>query len=376
MKLIDRLLIGSFLKMFLGTLMVLLTLFELISFFDLIDDFVQHKADATLVIFYFILRLPEAVLNMAPMAVLIGAILTFSLISRSREVIIMMGAGLSVWRIAAPVLGAALVISMLNFMNGEYLLPPAWKEARNIFDYKIKKKQQNRLTKQNGIWIKADNGTIWNIGFLNTKNEQLSDVLIVSFSDKRNRFASIIGAKTAYRKNDQWIFENGFERTFSDDGNFTEKKFKAKDISSSIEIDELKEAEKVPQEMNFKEIYKYVQAIRKAGYDDTRYTVDMYMKILFPLVCLVMAFIAIPFSIKTHRAAGTLLGVTVGVFLGFIFWFFQSMGVSLGQSGKVAPLMATMMPHIIFTSYAIYMTSREYGTIHYKLLRLFKKLRR
>jgi len=369
MKIIDRLIVGSFLKMFLGTLAVLLTLFEVISFFDMIDDFINYHASVGLTVLYFLLRLPEAVLNMAPMAVLIGAILTFSFISRTREVIIMMGSGMSVWRIATPLILASFLISVLNFANGEYLMPPALKKAREILSYKVRHKERRSLVRKNGIWIKSSDRTVWNIDFLEPRTNHARNLTILNFNEKRNGFATIIKAKKAYLKGDVWILLDGYRRDFNAQKGFSETKFKRLDMKSGVRIEELKEVEKLPQEMNFAEIKEYVQIISQAGFDDTRYRVDMYNKIAFPLACLVMAFIAIPFSVKTERVAGVLLGVTMGVFLGFVFWFFQSMGISLGHSGMINPLLAVMAPHILFILYALLQTSRKYGSIFYTLQR-------
>ena len=343
--------------MFLYTFFVLVTLFMVISFFDLIDDFVAHKAPWSLVGRYFLLKIPEAVFNMTPMAVLIGAILSFSLISRTREVIILLSAGLSIWRITSSVLIASFLISILVFLNGELLLPSTWKTARHIFTHQIKKHSEKGLVKQDKIWLKSEDGKIWNINFLNIKTEELFDVMVMEFAPDKTFFSSILKAKRAEMESGEWIFYDGFERKFIADGNFVEEPFKKRKIPATIQMEELKEAEKLPQEMNFQEMRTYVKKIKRAGYDHTRYSVDMYIKITFPLICLVMAFISIPFSIKTSRTSGALVGISMGISLGFVFWFFFSMGVSLGHSGKIPPLAAAGGAHAIFLIYALYRIS-------------------
>jgi lipopolysaccharide export system permease protein len=115
--------------------------------------------------------------------------------------------------------------------------------------------------------------------------------------------------------------------------------------------------------MNFAEITSYIEHIRKVGYEDTRYTVDRYVKITFPLISVVMAFIAIPFGLRApSRAGGAMGGITLAVTLGFAFWFIFSMAVSLGHSGKLPPLAAAGGAHLLFlggAAYALLSQGRE-----------------
>lgn len=360
MKIIDRYIVTQFLKMFLGTLSVLLTLFILITFFDLIGNFLDNKAELSQLFYYFMLKLPEAAFFMAPMAVLIASILTFSIISRSRELVIMMSCGLSALRIVLPVLSAALVISGLSFLNGDLVLPASWKESERVYQRDIMKRQYVSSSKQDRIWVKTESGAVWNIAHLDSAAEKLYDVTVLEFSKDRSHFSSVITAATAQLAEGQWVFKKGLVRKFGGDGTFSEEPFKEKSFTYAVGFDTFKRSEKRPEEMSFKEIRAYIKRIRAAGYDDTRYMVDMYVKIAFPLVCFVMAFIAVPFGLKTDRAGGLLVGITLSIFLGFVFWFIFSMSVSLGHNGKLPPLLAAGGAHLLFLLFAGYRIITQY----------------
>jgi lipopolysaccharide export system permease protein len=361
MTIIDRYILSIFLRMFLSTFSILLTLFITITFFELIDEFVANEAPYKLVLKYFVMKIPEAALNMAPMAVLIGAILSFSVISRTGEVIILFSAGLSVWRIAAPVIIASIVISGLNFLNSELLMPTTWKAANDIFNVQIKKRPKKGIIRKDKIWIKADDETLWNINFADLKKGILYDIMVLSYTDSRTGFKTIFRAKTATPENGSWIFRDIQERSFDEAGNFTEKKIPEMKVVSSIMFDDVKETEKHPQEMNYEELRKYVDKITAAGFDPTMYAVDMYLKITFPFICLVMAMVAIPYSIRTERATSTFAGVTLGIVIGFTFWFFFSMGISLGHGGKISPIIAASGAHLIFIAFSIYKITVMFG---------------
>ncbi|GMT42526.1 MAG: hypothetical protein IEMM0002_0937 [bacterium] len=360
MKIIDRYVLGQFLKLFFMSIAALVTLFIVISFIDLVDDFLAHQASPSLVVYFFLLKIPEAVFFMMPMAVLIASILTYSLLSRSRELIIMMSSGLSALRIVLPVLGAALALSYLSFLNGDLLLPPSWDKMHRIFKYDIRKQKNVKFGKQNRIWLKTEPGAIWTVSHLDAASGKLHGVTMLEFTPDMSHISTVVNARTAFKEDDIWIFENGTLRTFDGAGKFTEKPFKRKIVNYDVDIAAIKKSEKKTQAMSFGEIRAYISRIRNAGYDDTRYRVDMYVKVTFPLIGFVMAFIAVPFGLKTDRASGVLGGISIAVLLGFVFWFLFSMSVSLGHNGKLPPLMAAGGAHLLFLFAAGYMTISRY----------------
>ncbi len=348
MKIIDKYILGLFLKIFSAVLLALLTLFTVIAFFDNVDDFIKYKATLPQVTAYLFFRLPEALLHMAPMAVLIASILTFSLMSRSREVMVMMSCGFSALRISAPVLSAALAVSFLLMLNVEYLMPASWKESSRIFREDIRNIKSASADRRNFIWLKTSKGKIWNIALLDTDTGTLNGVTVIEFLPGWRGFASITTAAKAYRNNGEWVFLDGARRTFPRDGGFEEDVFSKRSFAFDMDFEELEQVQRKPQEMSLKEINAHIKRVREAGYDDTRYVVDMYSKILFPLATVVMAFIAVPFGLKPHRTEGVLMGIAVAVFIGFLFWFIFSMGLSLGYSGKLPPALAAGGAHLLF----------------------------
>ena len=360
MKIIDRYIFVQFFKLFLATMAVLLSLFVLVTFFDLINDFLENDVKFSLIVYYFALKMPEAMFFMTPMAVLISSVLTFSVISRNREVVLMMSCGLSAFRIVLPVLVAALVLSILSFLNGDMLMPASWKKSEQIYYGDIRNREFVGTRRQDKIWIKTPSGAVWNIAHLDVSEGRLYDVTIMEFSEDRGYFSKVITARTAFLQEGKWVFEDGMVRSFDTDSVFKEETFAKKSFDYGVDFKTLKRSEKKPQEMTFKEIRAYIERIRKAGYDDTRYMVDMYVKVSFPFVALVMAFIAVPFGLKTERAGGIMSGIALSVFLGFVFWFLFSMGVSMGHSGKLPPLLASTGAHLLFLMLAGYKMITQY----------------
>ncbi|MBI2876902.1 MAG: LptF/LptG family permease [Candidatus Tectomicrobia bacterium] len=98
----------------------------------------------------------------------------------------------------------------------------------------------------------------------------------------------------------------------------------------------------------------YVKRIRASGYDATQYTADMHAKLSFPLSCLVMILVGIPFSLRSSRSGGLALGVICGIALGFTYWILSSIGLSLGHAGRLPPLVAGWGANALFLAGSLY----------------------
>ncbi len=363
MNILDRYVYGLFFRYFAGGMALLITLFGMIIFFEVVGDFVRAGSSIGLIGAYFFYRLPEAVYYMTPMAVLTASIIALSIMTRQKETMVLMSCGVSAFRITRPIVAAAALIAAGTFMLGEYVLPSAWANAADIWNHKVKGYRNISSVKQNSVWIKSDSGEIWNIGFLNLAGATLYDMTVIEIAPGNEGFATIIQARTGHLETGGgWTFTDVRERRFTPAGEAEDAQFAEKTYPFALSAKELERAEKKPEEMNLREIAAYVAQIEKAGFKDARYTVDMYAKITFPLISVVMAALAIPFGLKTRRAGGPLPAITLAVALGFMFWFFYSMGISLGHSGKLPPPLAAGGAHLLFLFAAAYIFLSGYHT--------------
>lgn len=356
MNILDRYVYGLFFRYFFGGMAVLSTLFGMIIFFEVVGDFVQAGSTIGLMAAYFFYRLPEAVYYMIPMAVLTASIITLSIMTRQKETMVLMSCGVSASRITRPIVVAALLIAAGSFIIGEYVLPSSWANAADIWNHKVKGYRNISSVKQNSVWIKSGSGEIWNIGFFNLAAGKLYDVTVIETTLGNDGFATIIRAGAGHLETGGgWTLTEVRERRFNPAGEAVDLTFSQKTYPFLLGAGELERAEKRPEEMNLREIAAYVAHIEKAGYKDARYTVDMYAKITFPLISVVMAALAIPFGLKSRRGGGgALTAITLAATLGFMFWFFYSMGISLGHSGKLPPPLAAGGAHLLFLLGAAY----------------------
>ncbi len=164
MKIIDRYIIKLFLMNFLVLFIVVMSLFVLIDFISDMDVFLKAananaKANQTWVIWETILAVVRYEIPMILLlytflsGLLINGAMAFTLsyLSKSREIVAIVSSGMSLYRVALPLILVGLLLAMINLPIQEYVLP---KLANQLTSSKSKVLKQ--VDKKKTIVLSAD----------------------------------------------------------------------------------------------------------------------------------------------------------------------------------------------------------------------------
>lgn len=117
--------------------------------------------------------------------------------------------------------------------------------------------------------------------------------------------------------------------------------------------EDLRNIERLANEMNYRELTKYVKKLKGEGYAASRYSVDLHSKISFPLVSIIMVMIGIPFALRSGRHGGIAIGVGLSVIIGFSYWVVFAVNSSLGYNSIIPPFVAAWFTNFIFTGFGV-----------------------
>src|ERR1700737_4828298 len=135
---IDGLLGAQFLGPFLVCLGAFMIAYLLGDMFDRFHDLIHYGGFRLLGLTYFTLKLPLIISQLLPVACLAGVLLGFAMLNRSGEVLACQQLGISRLEMAIPVLVAAIVISLFNFVLNETIVPLATRQARYLYEVELK----------------------------------------------------------------------------------------------------------------------------------------------------------------------------------------------------------------------------------------------
>ena len=245
---------------------------------------------------------------------------------------------------------------LLSLFLQELIIPYTNRRAKEIYTIEIKRKKRSKLFVRNNFWYKSRD-TICHIEFFDSQKKLLEGVSLFWFSPDfvlRKR----VDAKRAVWKSDRWILEEGIVREFSSSGKIITKRF-SEMIAPLVESPEdFKQAQKEPQEMNYRELKGFVKRAKLAGYNVGPYEVEMESKLSYPFICVIMGILGIPFALKASKAGGLAVEIGISIALGFCYWLFYAFSLSLGKGGTLPPLVSAWIANFTFGCLGVYLFLR------------------
>jgi len=347
MNILDRYILKEFTKLLILIVVSLMCLYLIVDFFERIRMFLSNHATIYQILSYFSFTVPTILSQMIPVGILLSSLLTFGLLSKNSEITAMKANGVSLYRIALPVIIFSIVVSGFTFLLSEFITPYTNQKAKFIKLIEVQKREKLGSFKNNQIWYRGKNG-IYNFSMFDPGTGTLKGIRI-SYLDKNMAVKMRIDAKEAKWKDGKWTFHDLLITTFPKD-DFPNLKFRK---SSIIDLPEKPSdfmiVQKNADEMGYWDLKKFIQKIQSEGYDATRYLADMHGKIAFPFVCVILSILGLSFSLlRQEKKGGIAQSIGAGIVIGFSYWIVFAFALSLGRSGTMPPLLAAWTANILF----------------------------
>jgi len=346
-RIFHRYVIREFLKVFSLCLSSLIFIYIVVLFFQKMNIFIKYQAPFYLIFEYIPYKIPEVTFEWTlPYAVLLATLLTLGTLSRHSEITAMKAGGVSLYRITFPLFFIAFLISLCSFLGNEYLVPYSNQRTQYLLDVKVRKESPSGFFKDYKIWYRSDH-RIFNIRLLDPQKKILKGLTIYEF-DNDFRCTQRIEAREARWINGKWRFYDGAIRNFDESGSARVIPFKELEFPLQEKWESFERIERESHEMSYTELRTYIQRIQSAGYDATRYLVDLYSKYSYPLLNLIMVLIGIPFALRTGRSGGVALSIGISVMIGFAYGVTFYIFLSFGKSGILSPFLSSWIPTFLF----------------------------
>ena len=104
-----------------------------------------------------------------------------------------------------------------------------------------------------------------------------------------------------------------------------------------------------PERMATLDLFRYVRHLEANGQNAQRYEIEFWRKLFYPLSCLVMVVLALPFAYLHFRSGGVAGYVFLGVMLGISFFLLNNVFGYIGNLNGWVPWIAAAIPSVIYT---------------------------
>lgn len=329
----------------------LLGLFYISAFLDKSEKLFKGDASLGLVGSFLLYSTPQFVYFVIPLAALLSVLVTFGLLARSSELTVMKACGISLYRVALPVVGMSLIGSAVLFGLEQQVLAVSNRRAESI-DREIRGLAPQNLNPLNRRWIVARDGSIYHYGYFDPDNLVLTNLSIYTTAADVWQLARITHAPTAEFRNGGWMARTGWIREYSG-GTARYEAFSRRTLA--LEPPDyfgtnIPEAEL----MTVPELRQHIDELSHSGVNVIPLAVELQRKIAFPFVTVVMSLLAVPFGVTTGRR-GALYGIGIGIALALSYWVVLHVFLAIGGAGLLPPFLAGWSANIIVAGAAAYL---------------------
>ena len=353
-RLMDLYILRKFVFYFGVLLVVFVFLFEAFTFFELLDDIGRRNVPFLVVKDYFWYLTPYLGYNLAPLAGLIAVLVTLGIMSKNNEIVAIKASGMSLFRVAVPLLLAGLTLAGTLVLLDDTYLPYA-NQRQDELHNQIKGRPPQTYTHPQR-WIFGENSKIYNYDVFDPEQNLFGGLSVLELDPASFHLRRRIFATRARWSEPQhvWVLENGWIREFSDG---SVAKFETFAAAAPPELSEppsyFNREVRQAFQMSLGELGSYIDGLHRAGFDVATLMVQWHKKMAYPLMAPVSMLLAIPFAflVGTRGAIG---GVALGVGIGVAYWAIAALLEAMGGVGQLPPLLAGWSPDIVFFFLGMY----------------------
>ena len=371
MKTIRRLIYGEVLS---AIALVAAGFLALFFFFDLVDELQYLGKNNGLngaesiyqirhALLYVALLIPNHLYELLPISVLIGTIFVMARLAQSSEYTILRTSGLGPWRALKLLLWLGAFFVFLSFAVGDYLAPASERAAQLL-----KARYQNKITiGQTGAWLKekqAYNSFVVNVKELSPNNE-MRGVQIFEFDSKGRIVSTTLAPLAKFAPDDAWQLQQAtraeFEvRAASASTNPSQEVAKVSRAllpsyrwPTEISAEMVSVALLKPERMATIDLFSYIRHLDANGQTAQRYEIEFWKKVFYPLSCLVMVMLALPFAYLHFRSGGIAGYVFAGVMIGISFFLLNNVFGYIGNLRNWQPWLAAATPGLLYMAVSL-----------------------
>ncbi|MGH7683493.1 MAG: LptF/LptG family permease [Vulcanimicrobiaceae bacterium] len=319
----------------------------------------EEHARLLAVIEYFVWGLPSVIPYVVPMAVLLGVLLAMQRLSGESEIIAMKAGGISLERVAGPLLVFGLLLSLFTFYIEQTVVPFANDRATEILQMTIKRAPLvgGNLTVYaplpgGGRQLTAATG-------YDVSTHSLLNVTVVQYDRAGTAQTIIFADRARAQESTSWTFAGARTYRFNPDGSVIE----SREQTLVVDIGEgptnvLQRVKSSPQDMSRAEI---AQVIRSGQLNRTQlgqYVQEYQSQLARPFACLVFSLLAVPFGIRRVRGGGMSVGFGLAVAIVFAYYVVMTISNSIGAVNDNLAAVMAWLPNIVFLAFGLVLLRR------------------
>jgi LPS export ABC transporter permease LptG len=323
-----------------------------------LPDFLTGHASFTQVARFYLLQLPSVLMLSIPVGLLLAMLYTLTQMSRRNEIISMLCAGRSLFRIFMPLIMLGFFTTGLLALLNHTMAPQAG-ALRDVMKEEIKSGQKrSRGVVTNYLYRNREDRRLWFVTCLDRENNTVLRAEIIQQDESGVVKEKWYGEQASFNPaNATWTLRNARHVTVDGEGNLITSESKPTlEITGWHETPwKIASATMNPEFLGIPELADYLRY--NAEFPEARlapFVTHWHYRWALPWVCMVVVFLAGPLGVVNGRR-GIMGGVAgaITLFAGLIFS--SSLFLALGKGDRIPGWVASWGPIAIFMAIGLYL---------------------
>lgn len=350
-KKLDLYMSKNFIKSFLLSLIAFINVFILSQLFKIFRYVADGRMSSSDGFLYVISMIPNILLNVAPLAVLLGSLMMINKMAANLEIISLKTSGISFRRIIMYPIIISFFISIIVFFINGHVYPVSEKRMRELRGNTISKILPKE--KRNGFLRDVEKNDIYMMGYINVEEGTATDIELIELNEDFTEIEKVIIAeKGKYNKEkENWELRKVVVNDIKNKETETYPLYVSDEYKEppenfvTLSID--------PRLLTTKELKKEIKDLRITGGDIRGAMVELAGRYSFPFASFIISFLGLSLGSRYVRG-NSAMSIVLCMFLGYGYYIMQASFESLGKNGLMNPFISGWLPNIIFLLIGIY----------------------
>lgn len=340
---LDRYVFSEWFKIFLATSLGFPLLVILFDATDNLDKYLAKKLPPGNIAMSYVYGLPDSVFLILPAAVLFATVFSIGSFTRHSEITAAKASGVSFYRFIAPIFLGAIISCVLGLALVE-AAPRATKKKLAL----LERSTVNTSTQRFNFAYAAEGGRVYKVQTLYVARNAIDGLTIERKGSGPNYPSYILTSHAALHDSSGWKIADGTMHVMLDSlSNMTFAFDSLRDNRFRERPQDLMLTPKAPQDMDFRELGRFIQAMERSGADVNILKVERMLKVVIPITSVIILLFAAALATSTQRG-GAAFGVGLALGTTVVFIFLVQLTKGLGGNGILPPEIAAWTPSIVF----------------------------
>jgi len=353
-SILDRYVAVTYGRMLALSAAALASVFYISAFTELSEKVFKGAATWAMLGMFLVYETPQYFYYIIPLSVLLASLVTIAMLTRNSELIVMKACGISLYRVAVPMLVGGVLAGGALIGLEQTVLGEANRRAEAI-KHVMKGGSPETFDVLNRRWVMGTDGAIYHYNYFDPRKNEFTGLWVYRVVDDLSRFTErTYTARAVYAGQTMWRMNQGWKREFDQQGapglltpfSETRQTLEPASYFTTQSPD--------PEFMSYTQLRDYTNRLEASGLDVVKQQVALWRKVSFPFVTIIMTLLAVPFAVTIGRS-GAMAGIAAAIAIAIMYWTTISVFAAMGAGGVIAPLLAAWAPNLLFGAGAAYL---------------------